>query len=188
MMQPVTLRTSRLELSLPTAEDAEAVTDAAQDPEVPRWTTLPSPYHREHADDFIAKAAEWWEAETELTWAVRLDGRWIGMIGLQHLVVRGDAEIGFWMAAGARGKGYLGEAARAVIDFAFDGPLALQRLEWQAIVGNIPSARTARSLGFRYEGTLRQKLVDPRGRHDGWVAGLLPTDDRTPVDWPILAV
>ncbi|MCR2826604.1 GNAT family N-acetyltransferase [Microbacterium sp. zg.Y909] len=188
-MQPVTLRTSRLELSLPTEADADAVTAAAQDPEVARWTTLPSPYHRSHAVDFIAKAAEWWDAETELTWAVRSDGAWIGMLGLQHLHVGGDAEIGFWMAASARGQGYLGEAARAVIDFAFDPDgLGLQRIEWQAIVGNIPSARTARSLGFRYEGLMRRKLVDPRGRHDGWVAGLLPTDDRSPVDWPILAV
>ncbi|MCR2813663.1 GNAT family N-acetyltransferase [Microbacterium sp. zg.Y1090] len=187
-MQPVSLRTSRLELSLPTPADADAVTEAAQDPEVPRWTTLPSPYTRTHADDFIALAAQWWEDETELTWAIRHDGQWIGMIGLQHLRPGGDAEIGFWMAAGARGQGYLGEAARAVIDFSFGEALRLQRVEWQAIVGNIPSARTARSLGFRYEGLMRQKLVDPRGRHDGWVAGLLPTDDRTPVDWPILAV
>ncbi|MBD7957282.1 GNAT family N-acetyltransferase [Microbacterium sp. Sa4CUA7] len=187
-MQPVTLRTSRLELSLPTPADADAITAAAQDPEVPRWTTLPSPYARADADDFITKAAQWWEAETELTWALRLDGQWIGMVGLQHLHLRGDAEIGFWMAAEARGAGYLGEAARAVIDFAFSDAVGLKRLEWQAIVGNIPSARTARSLGFRYEGLMRQKLVDPRGRHDGWVAGLLATDDRTPVDWPILAV
>lgn len=188
-MQPVTLRTARLELSLPTEADADAITAAAQDPEVPRWTTLPSPYSRADAVDFVGKAAQWWDAETELTWAVRRDGAWIGMIGLQHLQVGGDAEIGFWMAAEARGHGYLSEAARAVIDFAFAAePLNLKRIEWQAIVGNIPSARTARALGFRFEGTMRQKLVNPRGRDDGWVAALLPTDDRSPVDWPILAV
>ncbi|MCR2785154.1 MULTISPECIES: GNAT family N-acetyltransferase [unclassified Microbacterium] len=188
-MQTVTLRTARLELSIPTEADADAITAAAQDPEVPRWTTLPFPYERAHADDFIAKAAQWWAAETELTWAIRLDGAWIGMIGLQHLHVGGDAEIGFWLAAHARANGYLTEAARAVIDFAFAAePLDLKRIEWQAIVGNIPSARTARTLGFRYEGTMRQKLVNPRGRDDGWVAGLLPTDDRSPADWPILSV
>ncbi|WP_354003095.1 hypothetical protein [Microbacterium elymi] len=53
-------------------------------------------------------------------------------------------------------------------------------------MGNVPSARTARGLGFRYEGMLRQGLSDVRGRHDGWIAALLSGDDRTPVDWPVL--
>ena len=95
------------------------------------------------------------------------------------------AEIGFWGVAGFRGRGLVGEAARAVVDYAFD-ELGLARVSWRAVVGNIPSARTARALGFRYEGTLRQGLTSSRGRDDGWVAGLLASDDRAPVDWPVL--
>jgi len=184
-MQPVTLRTPRLELSLPTSDDAEAITAAAADPEVPRWTTLPSPYTLDHAHDFIARAATWTEEGTQLNWAIRCDGAWVGMIGLAHLDHGGDAEIGYWMAADARGRGFLTEAARAVIGYAFD-ELELARIEWRAVVGNIPSARAARTLGFRYEGMLRQALSDPRGRHDGWIAGLLRDDDRASVDWPVL--
>jgi RimJ/RimL family protein N-acetyltransferase len=186
-VEPVALRTARLELSIPVAADIGAITDAAQDPEVPRWTTLPSPYERSHAEDFIAKAERWWREATELTWGIRVDGDWVGMIGLHGLRPRGDAEIGFWMAKHARGHGYLTEAAARVIDFAFAEPLSLARIEWRAVVGNVPSARAARALGFRYEGTLRQALSDPRGRHDGWVAGLLATDDRMPRAWPVLA-
>lgn len=185
-MEPVTLHTPRLELSIPVAADIDAITEAAQDPEVPRWTTLPSPYARSHAEDFISRAATWWSEETELTWGIRVDGSWVGMIGLHRVSRSEDAEIGFWMAAPARGRGYLTEAAASVIDFAFAEPLSLARIQWRAVVGNVPSARTARALGFRYEGTLRQALVDPRGRHDGWVAGLLPTDDRGPQSWPVL--
>src|SRR4051794_7091120 len=119
-MAPVTLRTERLTLSVPTEADVDAITDGAQDPEVPRWTTLPSPYLRADAEGFIAKATEWWDAETELTWGIRADDKWIGMLGL-HRVSRGDSgEIGYWMAASARGRGYLTEAARVVIDFGFD--------------------------------------------------------------------
>ena len=73
---------------MPTEADVDAITEAAQDPEVPRWTTLPSPYARADAEQFIAKAAEWWDAETELTWGIRVDDRWVGMIGL-HRVERG---------------------------------------------------------------------------------------------------
>ncbi len=212
MMQPVTLRTARLELSMPTADDVDAITAAAQDPEVPRWTTLPSPYRREHAEDFVAKAADWWSTGAELTWGIRANDTWVGMIGLHRVsgdavvpdaddaVARsaddavdgrrtagGAAEIGFWLAVEARGHGYVTEAARAVVDFAFSDALALARIEWRAIVGNVASARTARAVGFRYEGMLRLGLSDLRGRHDGWVAGVLASDDRSPQPWPAFA-
>ncbi len=186
-MQPVTLRTARLELSVPTLDDADAITAAAQDPEVPRWTTLPTPYHRSHAEDFIAKAAGWWEEQSELTWGIRVDGAWVGMVGLHRVGADGAAEIGYWMAAAARGHGYVTEAARAVIDFGFAEPLSLARVQWRAVVGNLTSARTARRLGFRYEGLLRQGISNLRGRHDGWIAGILATDDRSPQPWPMLA-
>jgi RimJ/RimL family protein N-acetyltransferase len=186
-VQPVTLTTARLTLSIPTEADVDAITEGAQDPEVPRWTTLPSPYLRADAEGFIAKAAEWWDAESELTWGIRADDRWVGMLGLHRVQRGGSAEIGYWVAAPARGRGYITEAARAVIDFGFDPEgLALQRIEWRAVVGNIASARTARTLGFRYEGLVRQGLSGPRGRDDGWIAGLLTTDERMPQPWPML--
>ena len=171
------LRTERLTLSIPTEADVDAITEAAQDPEVPRWTTLPSPYARTDAEQFIAKAAEWWDAESELTWGIRVDDRWVGMIGLHRLERGGSAEIGYWMAVAARGHGYLTEAARSVIDFAFDpDDLDLKRLDWRAVVGNVPSARAARTLGFRYEGLQRQALADPRGRTTaGWRGSWPPT-------------
>jgi RimJ/RimL family protein N-acetyltransferase len=185
-MEPVTLWTERAELSIPTTADVEAITAAAQDPEVPRWTTLPSPYEQHHAEEFIDKASAWWDDESELTWGIRHDGRWIGMIGLHRVEKQGAAEIGYWLDAAARGHGLLTEAATAVVDFGFTGPLALARIQWRAIVGNHASARAAQKLGFRYEGLLRQSLSDPRGRHDGWIAALLATDDRTPQSWPVL--
>ncbi len=186
-MLPVILRTARLVLSPPAEADVDAITEAAQDPEVPRWTTLPSPYARSDAEGFVANAAGWWDAGTELTWAIRLDDRCVGMLGLHRLEPGASAEIGYWMAAPVRGRGYLTEAARAVIDFAFDpAAIDLKRLEWRAVVGNVPSARAARALGFRYEGLVRQGLTGPRGRDDGWIAGLLATDDRAPQPWPVL--
>lgn len=185
-MEPVTLRTERLELSVPTAADVDAITAAAQDSEVPRWTTLPSPYERTHAEDFIDKAATWWDEESELTWGVRHEGRWIGMIGLHRVEKQGAAEIGFWLDAAARGHGFLTEAAAAVVDFGFAEPLSLTRIQWRAIVGNHASARVAQKLNFRFEGTLRQGLSGPRGRDDGWIAAVLATDDRAPQPWPVL--
>ncbi len=87
-------------------------------------------------------------------------------------------------AAPARGNGYLTEAARAVIDGGFT-ERGLARIVWRAVVGNIPSARSARALGFRFEGIQRQSLASPRGRDDGWSGALLRADDRAPVAWPV---
>ncbi|GAA3897343.1 GNAT family N-acetyltransferase [Microbacterium invictum] len=185
-MQPVTLHTERLELSVPTADDVDEIYTACQDPRIQQYTTVPVPYERTHAEGFIDLAAGWWDAGSETTWAIRHHGRLVGMIGVHHLG-KGDGEIGYWMAPDARGAGILTEAARAVIDWAFaaDG-LGLARLEWRAVAGNTASARSARALGFRYEGLLRRSLVSHRGHEDGWVAGLLPEDDRIPQPWPVL--
>lgn len=76
------------------------------------------------------------------------------------------------------------EASRRVIEYGF-AQRELARIWWRAVVGNIPSARTARALGFRYEGMMRQSLTGSRGRDDAWAAGLLATDDRIPQAWPI---
>ncbi|SDM31560.1 GNAT family N-acetyltransferase [Microbacterium azadirachtae] len=186
-MEPVELRTPRLILHAPTSADVDAITTACQDPEIPRWTTVPSPYVRADAEDFVRLIGEWWEDGSETVWAAYADGELVASIGLHHIVdhpTGGDAELGYWVAAPARGRGYLTEAARAVIDWGF-AELGLARIRWRAVVGNVPSARSARALGFRYEGLLRQGLAGPRGRDDGWSGALLRTDDRTPVDWPI---
>src|SRR5690606_8404931 len=173
-MEPVTLRTERLVLSIPTSDDVDAITAACQDPEVPRWTTVPSPYTRKDAEEFVALVAGWWADGVETVWAIRRDGELAGMIGLHKITTHpqgGEAEIGFWGAAAHRGQGLMGEAGRAVVDFAFE-ELKLARLAWRAVVGNVPSARTARGLGFRYEGLLRQGLASGRGLDDCWIAGL----------------
>ncbi|WP_127819855.1 GNAT family N-acetyltransferase [Microbacterium sp. CPCC 204701] len=186
-MEPVTLRTERLELSLPVEDDIDAIYEACQDAETQRYTTVPSPYERKHAEEFVPKVAADWQAGTHLTWAMREGSEFAGMIGLYRIDGRGSGELGYWVSPWSRRRGLLVEAARTVIDwgFAADG-LALDRIEWRAVVGNIGSARAARTLGFRYEGTLRQALVDSHGRDDGWIAGLLAADDRTPHPWPVL--
>lgn len=187
-MESVTLTTERLVLRAPTEADIDAITEACQDPEIARWTTVPSPYNREDAEHFVRLVAGSWADDSEAVWGIYADDELVGMIGLHGIAAHfsgTSAELGYWVAPAARGAGHLSEAARAVIDWGF-AELGLVRIRWQAVAGNIPSARAARALGFRYEGLQRQALTSPRGRDDGWIAGLLHDDDRAPVDWPIL--
>lgn len=183
-MDPIRLRTTRLELSLPTVGDVDEIYRACQDDDIQRYTTVPSPYERAHAEGFIPHVAQGWRDGSEVTWAVRDGDALAGVIGLYRLTA-GAGEIGYWMAPAARGRGLLTEAAAAVVDWGF-GAQSLQRIEWRAVVGNTASARAAQRLGFRFEGTLRQALSNARGRDDGWIAGLLHDDDRMPRPWPVL--
>lgn len=186
-MEPVVLHTARLELSLPTPDDVDAIYEACQDPDTQRYTTVPSPYERRHAEEFVPRVAADWAGGAHVTWAMREGATLAGMIGLYRLDGKGNGELGYWVSPGSRGRGLLTEAARAVIDWGFapDGA-GLVRIEWNAAVGNIGSARAARTLGFRYEGLRRRALVNSLGRDDGWMAGLLVDDDRAPHPWRIL--
>lgn len=187
-MEPVTLHTDRLTLRAPTANDVDAITAACQDPEIPRWTTVPSPYSREDAEGFVKLIAQWWADGSQAIWGLFHDDVLVGVVGFHRITSNpagGVTEIGYWSTAESRGQGFTVEGARAVISWGF-AELNLARITWRAVAGNVPSARTARALGFRYEGLMRQLLASPRGRDDAWVAGLLRDDGRTPVSWPVL--
>ncbi len=186
-MQPVVLRTPRLELALPREQDVDAIFAACQDAGIQRYTPVPFPYERRHAEEFVQRVPKDWEAGRHLTWGIREQDRLIGTIGLYRMEGDGNGEIGFWMAPDSRGGGRLREAANAVIDWGFTADGAgLTRIEWRAVVGNIASARVASALGFRYEGLLRQALANAKYRDDGWIAALLTGDERMPQPWPVL--
>ncbi|WP_454934732.1 GNAT family N-acetyltransferase, partial [Actinomyces oris] len=99
-------------------------------------------------------------------------------------------EVGYWLAAAARGRGTMTRAVAALIDMAFDpsGPLALSALRWRCDIhetshGPVPnwaSWKVAWSLGFQREGRVRRFLPNDGRLHDGWIATLLPEDPREP--------
>lgn len=109
-METVTLRTERLELRAPADADVDAITAACQDPEIPRWTTVPSPYTREHGEGFVELVATWWTDDSQAVWGVFLGGtELVGVVGLHRITEHpagGHAELGYWMAPEARGRGY----------------------------------------------------------------------------------
>jgi RimJ/RimL family protein N-acetyltransferase len=178
MHEPVTLTTSRLQLRPFVPADVDAVHAACQDPDIQRWIgAIPSPYAREDAAHFVQQVAPaGWASGSHLTFAVTdaSSGELLGNVGLHvpGLHSPGVAEIGFWCAAPARGRGVITEAAAAVAAWGFGRDVA--RLEWYAEVGNTASRRVAEKLGFSYEGCLRARLLNRGRRVDAWVGSLLP--------------
>jgi RimJ/RimL family protein N-acetyltransferase len=182
-MEPVTLTTDRLLLRPFTIADTDAVFEACQDPEIPRWTTIPSPYTREHARAWTERIApDGWRLDTAYNFAVtsRADGSLAGAMGLVRLQGLPDgprrvAELGYWTGPEHRGRGLTTEAARAVAHWAL-AELRVERLEWYAEAGNERSWAVARAVGFHREGTLRGYTHHRGTRRDAWVGSLLPSD------------
>lgn len=185
-MDPVTLTTERLLLRTVDRRDTATVYAAAQDPDIQRWTMIPSPYLREHAEGFVERAVpEGWADSSMFTFGLFLpSGELVGMLGITMRSL-GTGEIGFWATKEHRRNGYITEATRAASHWSFT-TLALDRLEWRAEVGNTASRAVARATGFTLEGTLRSALNNNGVRRDCWIGSLLPSDLGLPSVAPYL--
>lgn len=176
------LRTRRLLLRPMMPSDTAAVYAACQDPLIQRWTTVPSPYLLEHAQQFAEEyVPQAWATGSAAIFAVTepADDALLVSVGLHFDRGRDDgiAEIGYWTAAAARGRGLTTEAVAAVCDWGFT-TCGVQRLEWYAEVGNLASRRVAEKVGFVIEGTLRRFLTRQDGaRVDAWAGSLIGADE-----------
>ncbi|MEV6733815.1 GNAT family N-acetyltransferase [Streptomyces sp. NPDC051364] len=186
-MEPTTLTTERLFLRPFAPSDAEEVYAACQDPGIQRWTLVPSPYERAHAEGWVTELSpRGWRDDTAYAFAVRLgaEGPLVAAVGV-HVRGPGAYEIGYWTAKEHRGRGYMTEAVRGVAHWVFT-EVGAGRLEWRAAVGNTASRTVAERAGFLVEGTLRAGL-DLRGTlRDCWIGALLPSDLGLPSPLPYL--
>ncbi|MFF7328430.1 GNAT family N-acetyltransferase [Streptomyces sp. NPDC090306] len=180
-MEPVTLTTGRLVLRTVGADDTGAVHAAAQDADIQRWTTVPSPYLPEHALAFTSRLVpDGWADNSMFTFGLFLeDGTAAGgdLAGMLAVTMRspGVGEIGYWGTKEHRGRGHVTEAAVTVSHWAFTR-LALDRIEWRAELGNEPSRAVAERAGFTVEGTLRSAINNKGTWRDCWIGSLLPSD------------
>ncbi len=169
-MDPVTLRSERLVLSPPDAvNDAERVFAYCQDPLFERYLSTPWPYRRVDAEYFLGEIVpSGWRLGREFIWALRArpDGPLLGIIGAhrRRATEPSSLDLGFWLGAPHRGQGYMAEAARTVTEWAFR-VVGSDTVYWECAVGNLGSAKTARSAGFRYTGVAPAQVADRDGRH-----------------------
>jgi RimJ/RimL family protein N-acetyltransferase len=186
MRTPV-LETERLVLDALRLDDAAAVYEYCQDEVLQRSLPVPVPYTHADALSFVTEYAQVAaESADALLWAIRVEGEFAGVIELK-LAPLASATVGFWLGTAWRGQAIMTEALETIVEFGFDERgLALRRLHWESVVGNIGSAIVARRAGFHFEGTMRQSLISRDARHDSWQASLLATDSREPTDgWPL---
>ena len=170
------LESERLFLRAFEPGDAAEVQRLAGDPQVSELTSnIPHPYRDGMAETWIAQHGEWAAAGRSYVWAICHQGELVGAISLTDVAPGHQAELGFWLGRCAWGKGFMTEAARAVVEHAFVS-LNLTRLHSSHFAENQASGHVLEKLGFRKEGTQRRHLYKNGEFHDRVLYGLLAED------------
>jgi RimJ/RimL family protein N-acetyltransferase len=132
------------------SSDAGTIVEICQDPEIPRWTMVPSPYSEADAHAYLERVADGWATGTRASFAIvdAGDGHMLGTAGLMAIdAPPAGAEIGYMLAAPARGRGAASRAVRLLVEWAF-GTLGLERLELHIDRDNTASCAVAARTGF----------------------------------------
>jgi RimJ/RimL family protein N-acetyltransferase len=152
-------------------DDLEALLEIYRDPVLRRWTRHPVTDPTQ-ARQWLEQARRDWDSGHRLSFAVLVeDGD--GPQPVANVVLKGitpgrpAAEVGYWTAAPARGRGVAPRAVTAVSRWAFDqfGADGLRRLELLHQVDNPASCRVAEKSGYRFQAVLPARPPFPRDGH-----------------------
>lgn len=184
---PTEIVGQRVKLRAYRSSDAAAIDEAAREsqPELAKvfdWASrLPTVEQRAVG---LQRGGACWITRTEMAFGIwTVDGgRYLGDIGLFNpdWAVR-RFEIGYWLRSSACGQGFTTEAARMLVDLAFD-LLQARRVFIQCDAQNAKSAGIPIRLGFEHEGTLRNFGLRPDGTSfDLSIFGMVPSEWRRDV-------
>ena len=125
-------------------DDVPLIHEACQDPLIPRFTQVPSPYTLEHARAALENDGD----EIRRAIAGADDDRLLGLCSLLRFAPGGrSCEVGYWLAPWARGRGVVTRAVELLCAWGFD-TLGLERIELHAHTENAPSRAVAGRAGF----------------------------------------
>ena len=104
-----------------------------------------------------ASAGDWDHARAaRFTIRERATRRFVGVVGLESIAhLHQSAELGYWLRADVTRRGYMTEAARVAVAWAFKR-LSAHRVRVAAATDNVASLNVIRKLGFRFEGIARE--------------------------------
>jgi ribosomal-protein-alanine N-acetyltransferase len=168
-----TPRTILREYNLDDADDCERYT---RDPEVCRYMIW-GPNGPGETQAFLEQAVRDRRANErkvfEFALVHRRDNRVAGGVGTRITnVEQREGDLGYVLRRNLWGQGIATEAARAVLDFAFDA-LGLHRVWATADPENVASVRVLEKLGMRREGLLRRNIFVRGAFRDSAVYAIL---------------
>jgi [ribosomal protein S5]-alanine N-acetyltransferase len=173
------LETSRLLLRPLELDDAPVMSKLAGRREIADTTiSIPHPYSDKQAREWIASHIGKDHTDKEIIFAITLkaDEQLVGTVGLRDVDhEHSQAEMGFWVALEAWGKGYATEAASAILGFGFE-KLQLNRIYAHHMVRNPASGRVLEKIGMKKEGLLRERVRKWEVFEDVVVLAMLRSD------------
>jgi [ribosomal protein S5]-alanine N-acetyltransferase len=174
----LTLRTTRLLLRPLVDADAPALFAIFSDPAVMRYWSSPPWTLLSQAQEYVARDVEAMaRGEFLRLGVIRRDNEMlIGTCSLFNIVEQcRRVEVGYGLAREAWGRGFMNEALRALLEYAFT-TLDVNRIEADIDPRNAASAKTLERLGFRREGYLRERWIVNGEISDSALYGLLRSE------------
>ena len=187
-----TLKSDTLTMRPMRPSDAEDIYRAVQDPEIPKFTTLPADYPIDLAIEFAnTRAAASFVNKTELVFVIedsRLENSsastststsdsksanlasgypysngFAGVMSLHTIDIPNHrAEIGYWLAKEARGQGICTKAAELITEYGLM-TIGFKRIDGIVDVRNEPSKAALLNAGYEFEGIMKSYVT----RRDG---------------------
>ncbi len=161
LMENFLITTERLALVPIQESDIDEIYAALlETPQITKMLTFDPPTCREDTENFV----KWTLSrmpEKDVIWVVRLDGRFIGLVGINDIECKvlawqiDNGNIGYWFVPDVAGKGIATEAVSAVLDEGFSR-LNLHKISGRVVVGNGASERILKKLGFEEIGIQKE--------------------------------
>ena len=161
MNPPERIETRRLILRKPRQEDANAMfTGWAQDAEVTRYLTWRPHKTIYESHEIIKRCLQLWEGDDDHPYMLVLKeiDHPVGMIALHPNGFK--VAVGYVLAQAYWGKGYMTEAARTIIEWAFQQK-EIYRIFATTDVENVGSQRVLEKAGMTREGLLQRYIMHP---------------------------
>jgi RimJ/RimL family protein N-acetyltransferase len=174
---PPELADDTIRLEPLTQADVPVLLTLKDDPDVIRFTLLPTVVDEEFVRDWIGRYEAGWADGSRAGFSVRSrEGGFLGFAALVDLdLERRQAELGYLTVAAARGRGVAVRAVDLLTRWAFD-ELGVLRVELRIDVENAASERVAERAGYRRDGVLRNVYFKEGARCDLGVWSRLSSD------------
>jgi RimJ/RimL family protein N-acetyltransferase len=145
---------------------AALIVAASHDAEVTRWTQIPERLTLQDAGLVTAG----WSVTGGSAVRLQVVAAEHAPAGMVTLWINGDgeAEVGYWLLAAARGRGIGRRAVSLLCDWAL-GTAGMDRLQITTLPGNVASEHVAERCGFRREGTLVRDIKGTARTLQLWV-------------------
>lgn len=161
---PVELRAPGIRLRPWLLSDAPAVLEARTDDAIAMWSPDGGGSDPRSVQEFVCRSMDW-SSGRQASFALEDDtGAFAGSVRLYRIDWNGrHADVGYWTAANARGRGLTSLAVDTLARWALD-VLGLHRLDLYHAVANPASCRVAQKAGFALEQVLRRSYQYGDGR------------------------